>query len=130
VYQLLHTPAVSTGEQRGGARHDWHPHFEKREGGGRYLIYAVLDPDTVAAHCVEGGAWQDMTSNTPNDDLLRVAPRSHEQLRGHCVPIGFAIHPEEHEDFSGIGGVTPTRARSTASRHANTTHTLGETCVV
>jgi len=65
-----------------------------------------------------------MTSN------LRVAPLSPAQLREHSVPIGFASNPEEHEDFSQIGGVTHMRAPSSASRHANTTHILGETCVV
>jgi hypothetical protein len=95
-----------------------------------YLIYAILNPNSVAAHHAEGGAWQDMTSNAPNDDLLRVAPRSPKQLREHCIPIGFARHPEECENFAGIVGTTPTRGQSTANGHTHTTHTLGETCVV
>jgi hypothetical protein len=100
-------PGTSDPEERGGWYPRWYPRDDedddetplpgtaainnlKFRGLKPYLIYAVLDPDTVAAHYAEGGAWQDMTSNTPNDDLLRVAPRSPEQLRGHCVPIGFA----------------------------------------
>jgi hypothetical protein len=102
----------------------------KLHGLKPYLIYAVLNPDSVAGHHTKGGAWQDVTSNAPDDDLLRVAPRSPKQLCEHCVPIGFARRPEECENFAGIGGTTPTRGRSAANEHPSTTHTLGERCVV
>ena len=103
-------------------------HSLKLRGLKPYLIYAILNPNSVTSHYSEGGAWQDLASNAPDDDLLRVAPRSPEQLREHCIPIGYAKRAEECENFGRISNTI--QGQPAANGHPSTTHTLGETCVV
>jgi hypothetical protein len=81
-------------------------------GRATTFVHKLLPAESLAPHRAHGNAWHSTRSSAPVNDLLYVSNTT-PRLSGIDVLVAYLRpHHEEYEDFSALGGSTPTHSHT------------------